>query len=237
MSGNTNKDPLCLDGLEPNAIAATVAKNNAKGKQPSELDVMKEERLKAKEARLGGGPSAAVKTVNVKAPPEPPPAAPITADPQVLLDKIGAYKERFPNLKTRNVKLSAKSSLEEMLDELHYIEVQLGSNRDNSMGTMVFVGGMVGIEAVSHRWNPLNLRLEGLGKVAKDNIDEFTPLLDELMIKYSAGLYMSPETRLVLAVGALVVTVHSANSGDSRLAEAMQRVHKPVQPPPGADKL
>ena len=85
--------------------------------------------------------------------------------------------------------------------------------------------------------HPLNLRLEGLGKIAKDNIDEFIPIIDELMIKYSAGLYVSPEARLALAVGSVVMTVHSANSGDPRLAEAVKRVSQPVKKPVGADKM
>lgn len=228
----TNDDPLALNGLKPEAIAATIAAKNSKGKQPSELDLMKEERLRNKEERLKTDLRAA-------GPPEKPSAAnakPID-DPQKLLDKIGAYKERFPEIKSRNPKLSAKSSIDEMKDELHFIEMQLGSSRDTSVGAMVFIGSMVGIETMTQRYNPLSLRLEGLGKIAKDNIDEFTPLIDELMIKYSAGMYVTPEARIALAVASLVMTVHSANSGDPRLAQAISRVQQPVTKPVGSNDL
>ncbi len=227
---SSKDDPLALGGLDPNNIAATVAAKTNKSKQPSELDLMKEQRLKSKEERLH--------THHSRSAPQEKTSAPINIiDPQHLLDKIGAYKDRFPELRTRNPKLSAKSTIDEMQDELHFIELQLGSSRDTSMGSMLFVGSMVGIETLTQRYNPLNLRLEGLGKIAKDNIDEFIPIIDELMIKYSAGLYVSPEARLALAVGSVVMTVHSANSGDPRLAEAVKRVSQPVKKPVGADKM
>lgn len=228
---NKNDDPLAMGGLKPEVIAATVASNGSKKqKPPSELDLMKEERLRSKEDRLKDMKQIPLEKTPAKTAEKP-------VDTQQLLDKIGAYKERFPELRTRNPKLSAKSSVEEMEDELHFIELQLGSSRDNSLGSMLFVGAMVGIETLTLRYNPMNLRLEGLGKVAKDNLVEFTPLIDELMIKYSSGLYVTPEMRLALAVGSLVMTVHSANSGDSRLADAIQRVSQPVKKPAGSDSL
>lgn len=226
---SSRDDPLALGGLEPKVIEEKVAAKNAKGKHPSELDFMKEQRLKAKEDRLNlpSRPPTA---------PEKPSAKPVE-DPQKLLDKIGAYRERFPDLKTRNPKLSAKSSVDEMIDELHFLEMQLGTSKDTSLGNMFFIGTMVGIETITQRYNPLNLHLEGLGKVAKDNIEQFTPLIDELLIKHSANIYVSPEARLVLSVASLVMTVHSANSGDPRLAEAIKRVSQPATKPAGSENL
>ena len=46
---------------------------------------------------------------------------------EFFLDKIGAYKEDFPNLKSRN-KVGPESTPEEIEDELHYIQLQLGSS-------------------------------------------------------------------------------------------------------------
>jgi hypothetical protein len=60
-------------------------------------------------------------------PVEPPPPPPIEYL-RSMIDKINAYKERFPHLKSRNSKLTPKSSYEEIEDELHYIELQLGTS-------------------------------------------------------------------------------------------------------------
>lgn len=227
----TSKDPLAMGDLEPSAIASAVeSKSKAKVKPPSELDMKKEERLAQKEQRLATGKANATAAA-------PSPSVLPVADPSLLLDKINAYKERFPHLRGRN-KISAKSSIEEIEDELHYLELQLGASKDGSLGTMLFVGSMVGVETFSRDYyNPFNLKLNGLGQVAKDNIGEFQDIIDELMIKYGAGFYMQPEYRLVLAVSALVLTVHSANSGDPRVGETLKKMNSVAKPPTGSENM
>jgi len=228
----TNKDPLSMNGLDPDAINATIEAKKSKAKPPTELEVKKEERLNLKEKRLssGAGPSSAVGP-----PPQevPPPAH----DKSTLLDKLGAYRERFPHLKKRN-NVTVKSSAEDILDELHYCEMQLGSKQDGSMGGMVLHGTVLAIETI-HRevWNPLGLNLNGLAKVTKDNMAEFQPIVDELVIKYGAGMYMSPEWRLALSMGALMMTVHGANSGDARIATALEKMNAGVKMPQEASDL
>ena len=225
----SSSDPLDLGGLEPSAIAAAV--ESKKKKTPSELDVQKEARLASKEKRLNGKKELPAPS----APPPPPPPPPPEDDKSALLDKLMAYRERFPHLKKRN-NVTVKSSAEDIADELHYCEVQLGSKQDGSVGAMILHGTMLAVETI-HRdvWNPLGLNLNGLAKVTKDNMSEFQPILDELMIKYGAGMYMSPEMRLTLSLGALVMTVHAANSGDPRIATALEKMQQPVKVAAGKD--
>jgi len=235
MSAPQNNDPLELGGLEPAVIEQKVESKKTKpGKAPTELEAQKESRLAAREKRLGtGAPGPAPVSSDPKSF-APPPQEP-ELDKSALLDKVLAYRERFPHLKKRN-NVSVKSSADDILDELHYIELQLGSRQDGSVGAMVLHGSMVAVESLTRDvWNPLSLNLNGLAKVTKDNMGEFQPILDELMIKYGAGMYMSPETRLVLAVGAMMVTVHSANNGDPRIAQALEKMNQPVVASKGKD--
>jgi len=216
------KDPLEMSGLEPDNIAAVV--ESKKKKPVSELDKAKEARLSQKEARLASGVEGRFATAT---PPPPPISAP-EIDKSALLDKLGAYRERFPHLKKRNT-VSVKSSADDILDEIHFCEMQLGSRQDNSVGSMILHGAMLSLETVTRDvWNPMGLNLNGLGKVTKDNMEEFQPIVDELMIKHGAGMYISPETRLVLAMGAIVMTVHAANSGDARVAVALEKMNQKV---------
>jgi predicted house-cleaning NTP pyrophosphatase (Maf/HAM1 superfamily) len=220
MSSSKDKDPLEMGGLDPELIASHVESN--KKKPTKETEMMKEERLKMKEQRL---------TAKSAPPPPPPTVVPVqevVVDKSALLDKLTAYRERFPHLKKRN-NVSVKSSAEDIEDELHYCEVQLGSKQDGSVGSMILHSTMVVVETV-HRdvWNPLGLNLNGLGKVTKDNMEEFQPIVDELMIKYGAGMYISAEVRLALAMGAMVMTVHAANSGDPRIASALEKMNQKV---------
>ena len=224
-------DPLALEGLDPMHIEAAVESNKQKPqKPPSELQVKKEERLAQKEARLAGGRDASQATA--------PPAAEVSLtleEKTKLLDKLSAYKERFPHLKTRNKTIK---TAEDILDELHYVEVQLGSQaKQGGFGTTLLYGSMCGLEYSTGIWNPLNLNLTGLGEVTKQNMADFEPIVDELMIKYGGAAYMPPEYRLVLAVGAMVLTVHTANSGDPALAQAMSKMNATVKKPPQADGL
>jgi len=141
-----------------------------------------------------------------------------------MLDRIGAYKERFKQLKSRN-KVSGKSSYEEVADELHYIEVQLGQGDTNNAGCLALIGLCYGAEALTNEWNPLNLRLQGLGATVKENTDQFESVVDELMIKYGASLYVCPEMRLAMLLSATVLTVHATNSGDAGLAVALDKMN------------
>ena len=219
-------DPLAMDHLDPLTISEAVeARKQPKQKQPNEVELKKEERLAMKEQRLSSGAQGASGST------EPPQLTP--EERTKLLDKLTAYKDRFPHLKTRNKTLK---TADDILDELHYVEVQLGS-KSGSLGVTLFHGTMCALEYSTAVYNPLNLNLAGLGEITKQNMSEFEPIVDELMIKYGSGTYLAPEYRLMFAVGAMVFTVHTANSGDPALAQAMHRVNAVVKKPPKADGL
>jgi len=214
-------DPLNMGGLDGDVIAEAVASRPGKEKRESAASKVRADTAAKKEDRLS----------TARAPPPPPPVAPEPEKPvdkSVLLDKLGAYRERFPELKSRN-KVSARSSAEEIEDEIHYIEKQLGG-KDMSLGMTLLIAAMAGLEEVHKTFNPLGLNLTGLTQVSKQNADEFTPIIDELMIKYGVGMSLGPEARLALAVGTMVYTVHAANSGDPRVAAAMAVMQKPKVP-------
>lgn len=230
---SSSKDPLSLAELDPDVIQAKIDAKS--GKITNELEQQKEARLAEREKRLAGGKATAPppKAPSHAPPPAPPPP---TKDRSMLLDKLTAYRERFPELKKRN-NVNAKSTVEEIEDELHYIELQLGSHRSgNSIGATALYASMVALERATERWNPLGLNLTGLSTVTQQNMDQFQPIIDELMIKYSAGMYTSPEWRLAITIGATVMTVNAANQNPD-LSQAMQSMNKAVQPPPGSDKL
>ena len=232
MASSSN-DPLSLSELDKNEISSRIEGRDKKLKPPTELDLQKEARLAEKERRLQAPlPSKA------KAPSEaPPPAPPPLLDRSVLLDKITAYRERFPALKKRN-NITVKSSREEIVDELHYCELQLGSQSGSqNIGATVLYGAMLGLEKLTREyWNPLGLDLTGLGTVGQQNIAQFQPILDELMIKHNAGVYTSPEWRLALAMGAMVLTVNAANQ-NPEVARAVKAMNQSVNVPKSASDL
>jgi len=230
-------DVLELDGLDPAKIEAAKQAKVAKKppREPTEMEKAKEERLAAKEQRIANGrPGSSKKSVEEEAPPSNEPTAQMRSH---LLDQLSAYRERFPNLKERN-KINGKSTYEEIEDEIHYIRAQLGGRRDGNLGFMMFTGAMTAVEVTTESYfNPLGLNLTGLGQVSKDNFAEVEGIIDELIIKHGTGIYMSPEMRLVLAVGAMVATVHLANSGDAKLANTLQSMNQRIKVPKSAKDL
>ena len=226
-----SEDPLGLGGLDPDTVKKRVSERDAKV-SPEQLQLQKgkEQRLADKEKRLAAG-----KAMLTPVPVAPEPKEQL--DIPLTLDKIYAYRERFPHLKSRN-KVGPKSSQEEVIDELHYIELQLGSQGSQQAGlapTALYCT-LVGLERSTHYFNPLGLDLTGLGQVAQNNMADFQPLLDELMIKYQCGSYTSPETRLVLMVGAMAVTVNAANQNPAT-AKALSAMAKGVTVPPNTGDL
>ncbi|KAJ1639471.1 hypothetical protein T492DRAFT_856740 [Pavlovales sp. CCMP2436] len=129
------------------------------------------------------------------APPPPPPPLPApkarveTAaereatefeERQALLDRIGKYRERFPKLKKRNGALSIKSSLIELMDEVHYLVAQLGREDTGPAGSLkpanlAFLGTMYGIEYGLQIYNPLKLQVKGLGQTTQASLKTFEP--------------------------------------------------------------
>ena len=212
-------DPVMLSAAQEERVAAKKKGGASSSKAPSEP----KETKKQKEV------VAAMAETPQELPPPPSPE-----ELRVMLDKIGAYKERFPNLKSRNKKLSTPEEIE---DELHYIQLQLGSStQSGNFGALALCTAMTCLERSTEFYNPLNLDLRGLGAVTKQNMHEFQPIIDELMIKYNTGLYAPPELRLAMAIGATVLTVHAANQ-NPEVAKAVRAMHKTVNKPPGADAM
>lgn len=237
---SSSRDPLNLSELDPDAIQAKIDSRDKKtGKTPTELDLQKEARLAEKEKRLASGTAATRKSAS-SAPSEGPASSPPPPqmDRSLMLDKISAYRERWPNLKKRN-NVTGKSSEAEIADELHYVELQLGTQNGGgaSVSSAVMYGTMVGVETFTRDyWNPLGLDLNGLATVTKQNMAEFQPILDELVIKHGMGGYTSPEWRLALMIGATAMTVNAANQNPD-MARAVKSMNQAVNPPGGSADL
>ena len=214
-------DPLKLQGLDVDAIGEAVEGRKRPGKKESTESKLRAETAAKREERLAAPPP-------MRPMPEPPrPEVESIDHKSLLLDKAQAYRERFPHLKSRN-KISGKSSLDEITDEVHYLEQQLGS-RDGHMGHQMFQLAISGVEEITTKhYNPLGLNLIGLSQVAKDNQDQFAPILDELFIKYATNMYVGPEMRLVMATATMVYTVHAANTGNPTVARAMEAMSRPA---------
>lgn len=104
-------------------------------------------------------------------------------------------------------------TLREAEEEREFIIAQISQNKGVPITSMMFYGGMHAMEWVAtQRWNPLGLKLEGLGKVAEANADKANPILLDIAMKYGIQMNYHP----LLALGTMIVhmcnEVHKANS-------------------------
>lgn len=222
------EDPLFLAGLpEPDDPGIQGDVKSKSQKEKTEVSKLNAETKRKQEERLQKE-STGLKTRAPPAPPAPPPAPPPPDNRSKLIDRIMAYKQRFPHLQSRN-KITMKASEEELQDELHYFENQLGGGAQSALGMNIFLAGLAGVEkCASDVWNPLGLNLAGMTQVARDNPTQFEPLVDELMLKYGSNRPMGPELRLVFAIGTLMYTVHAANTGDERVKAALEKMGQAI---------
>ena len=136
-------DPVMLSAAQEERVAAKKKGGASSSKAPSEPKEMK----KQKEV------VAAMAETPQELPPPPSPE-----ELRVMLDKIGAYKERFPNLKSRNKKLSTPEEIE---DELHYIQLQLGSStQSGNFGALALCTAMTCLERSTEFYNRRPWRIE-----------------------------------------------------------------------------
>ena len=200
------------------------------------------DKKKGKQAAPKAGASKPPHHAKTAAPP-PRPSVPLTPKSKSLtleekthmLDLITAYRERFSFLKKQNA-VSVKSTDDELRDELAYTETQLGSRKESGAAGTVLCTALTSLEVVTRdHYNPLGLDLSGLGQIARENMEDIQPLLDELTIKYSTGMSMCVEVRLAMSLGVLVYTVHSANSGNTKVAEVLSKASRPITVPKGVN--
>lgn len=243
-----DNDILELGGLDSSRIEEVVqekARAKSQKKQsapPTAFELEKEARLQQREKRIAanqaynGACCASAFDAACSAPASQPSPPDDMKEKQVLLDKIFAYKDRFKHLKSRLRKCDSATPIAELEDEVHFIEAQLSaSGAGGSMTSVAFLGLMAGVEYTATNYFDGRLNLTGLSQVAKDNMSEFEPMLDELAIKYGLSGHMPVEARLGISLGMLMLTVHQANTNDPTLNESMRKMRESVDPSKAAD--
>jgi hypothetical protein len=76
----------------------------------------------------------------------------------------------------------------------------------------MLMGAITGLEWLNGRFDPFDLKLEGWSESVHENIEDFDEIFEELYDKYKDRGKMSPEMRLVMAVGGSGFMCHVSNS-------------------------
>jgi hypothetical protein len=149
-----------------------------------------------------------------------------------LVRKIHAYNKKFSEkLKGMNITQAKgqKATIEELRQQLSDIEHELGKSGGIELAAETYVGLMKTAEQVHYGWNPLKLKLAGLGQVTEDNHEKLVDLLEEFAIKHEKWFSQSVEVRILAFTAMLIRTVHSANlEAEIRSAQKAQQAPAPA---------
>lgn len=136
-----------------------------------------------------------------------------------LLRQIAQYRKSFTV--ASNKKLSLTNTLEEIREEYEEIQRELSNKGSLEAARMFLIAGMHALEHLNAAYDPIGLRLDGLGQATVATMPTLQPILEELIIKYSSYATLGPEARLSLALAQTVLTVHAANQNPDLMRETV----------------
>ena len=134
---------------------------------------------------------------------------------ELLKEKFQMLR-KLETLETKGISLSKQYTMESSLDEMkgeyehHYSERE----RKNSVQ---FQGKILntlitGIEFLNNKFDPFDIKLDGLAEQINENIDEYDEIFSELAEKYKSKAKMAPELKLLFQVTSSAIMVHMTNT-------------------------
>ena len=150
-----------------------------------------------------------------------------TASPSFQLgssprDPEAEKKEKFDllnklqRLEKKGFPVSRKFTMDNSLDEMkeEYARLVDARNLEASIKfqRQMMMGAITGMEWLNNRFDPFDLKLDGWSESVHENVEDFDEIFEELYDKYKDRGKMSPEMRLMLAVGGSGFMFHVSNS-------------------------
>lgn len=134
---------------------------------------------------------------------------------ELLKEKFQMLR-KLETLEAKGISLSKQYTMESSLDEMkgeyehHYSERE----RKNSVQ---FQGKILntlitGIEFLNSKFDPFDIKLDGLAEQINENIDEYDEIFSELAEKYKSKAKMAPELKLLFQVTSSAIMVHMTNT-------------------------
>jgi hypothetical protein len=200
-----------LEPLEPISIDAEPF-----GGSGPEISVMKEGSGGERSGNSGGGffggmfgnsQSATGPSVNLASPARDPEAE--KKEKTDLLNKLQRLEQKgFPV----NRKYTMDNSLDEIKTEYYRLVDARQLETSLKFQRQMLMGAITGMEWLNGRFDPFDLKLEGWSESVHENIEDFDEIFEELYDKYKDKGKMSPEMRLIMAVGGSGFMCHVSNS-------------------------
>jgi hypothetical protein len=140
--------------------------------------------------------------------------------PQMNKEELLREKFKFlrmlESLEKKGVQLSKKYNMDSSLAEMQgeYETIIEEKNKSNSIK---FQGNMMlaiinGIEFLNNKFDPFDIKLDGLSDQITENINDYDEVFTELYEKYKSKAKLAPELKLMFQLGGSAMMVHMTNT-------------------------
>jgi hypothetical protein len=136
--------------------------------------------------------------------------------PEDSLKEKFKYLKKLTDLEKKGIELSKKynmeSSLFEMQGEYDTIMEDIAKKQSIKFQNSIFTSIINGIEFLNGRFDPFDIKLDGLSEQINENIETYDDIFGELHEKYKNRGSMAPELKLLFQLGGSAMMVHFTNT-------------------------
>ena len=200
-----------LEPLEPIKFEAHPIDMNSFGGSPVEVQVNHAQPpAPAKSGFFGGlfgnaqsatGPSVSLATAR---------------DPMEEKKEKSDYLNKLQRLEQKGFPVARKFTMDNSLDDIktEYFRLVDARQLETSLKfqRQMLMGAITGMEWLNGKFDPFDMKLDGWSESVHENVEDFDEIFEELYDKYKDRGKMSPEMRLVMAVGGSGFMCHVSNS-------------------------
>jgi Family of unknown function (DUF5767) len=134
---------------------------------------------------------------------------------EMLREKF-KYLRKLEALEKKGVELTKKYTMESNLMEMQG-EYEMIMEEKAKTNSIQFQANMLrafinGIEFLNNKFDPFDIKLDGLGEQVNENINDYDDIFGELYDKYKSKASLAPELKLLFQLGGSAMMVHLSNT-------------------------
>jgi hypothetical protein len=137
-------------------------------------------------------------------------------DPEAEKKEKSDYLNKLQRLEAKGFPVARKFTMDNSLDEVktEYFRLVDARQLETSIKfqRQMLMGAITGMEWLNGRFDPFDIKLDGWSENVHENVEDFDEIFEELYDKYKDRGKMSPEMRLIMAVGGSGFMCHVSNS-------------------------
>jgi len=137
-------------------------------------------------------------------------------DPEAEKKEKTDYLNKLQRLEAKGFPVSRKYTMDNSVDEIknEYFRLVDARQLETSIKFQreMLMGAITGMEWLNGRFDPFDIKLEGWSESVHENVEDFDEIFEELYDKYKDRGKMSPEMRLIMAVGGSGFMCHVSNT-------------------------